>query len=406
MSFLKEFIFEGEMIKNIDFYLLDSSSSENKDLIKSKIEQFKNVPEFFSYYSDKNIISLFESLDTVDKFYSDIYNQIMTKKFNTTIDKYISDLSNIILLYNLISKNQHILSNALIHAESYLNDFYSENNFSKESMKKMNNYIDNLINAKRKKKKRFSTILNDDNLFNKSHRLKKSSKKSLFVINRKTEEKNITINNNLFNNIKISTNNIINEETNINDLTTPKFPKKSILDENNIKDLDYSTKNSIFKQGSIQSYYTLASKKPFVINSSNSPENVNIPKLKKVKFSEEKNSNLNLNNIKDDEEPKLIHSKSNVVEPNFTSNNVDNISKKIPKKFSSMNLKTTIEKKMMKNFLGFINNLYKNKIINNEEKLKLKQLIIGKSAKIENLYNIYYENNKDEFINKLKNIII
>ena len=405
MSIHKIFQFEGEMTKNIDFYILDHSSSENNDLIKSKIGQYKNIPEFFSYYSDKNITSLFELLDIVDKNYSDLYNQNTHIKFDMKIDKYISDLSNIILLYNLISKNQQILSNALIHTESYLNNFYLENKINIESQKKMNNYIDNLINSKKKKKKRFSTILNTDNLFNKSHRHKpiKSNKPSLFVINRKTEEKNITINNNLFHNIKISANNLINEERNINDLTTPKFPRKSIVEENNIKDLEQSTKNGIFKQESIQSYYTLASKSPFIVNSS---ENVNTPKIKKVNFREGKNNNLNLNNIEDEDEAKLVYSKTNANEENNTSNSPNSIEKKIPKQtFSSINLKSTIEKKMMKDFLGFINNLYKNKVINNEEKLKLKQLIIGRSAKIENIYNIYYENNKDVFIHELKNII-
>ena len=126
MSFHNEFDFEGEMIKNYDFYIL-GHSSQNNELIKSKMEQYKKAPEFFNYYSKKNIISLFEILDILEKNYSHIYNQNMKKEFNTKIDKYISDLSNIILLYNLISKNQNIISNALIHTESYLNNFYLEN---------------------------------------------------------------------------------------------------------------------------------------------------------------------------------------------------------------------------------------------------------------------------------------
>ena len=44
--------------------------------------------------------------------------------------------------------------------------------------------------------------------------------------------------------------------------------------------------------------------------------------------------------------------------------------------------------------------------INTEEKIKLKQLIISKSEKIENIYNNYYHDNKNEFINELKKLII
>ena len=405
MSFHNEFDFEGEMIKNYDFYILDHSSQNNK-LIKSKIEQYKKAPEFFNYYSEKNILSLFELLDILEKNYSHIYNQNMKKQFNTKIDKYISDLSNIILLYNLISKNQNIIANALIHTESYLNHFYTENEINKEFQKKLNNYIDNLINSKKRKKKRFTNILTTDNLFNKSHRNKtnKTPKQSLFYINRKTEEKNITINNNLFNNIKITPNNIMNEDTSINGLTTPKFPRKDYFDDTIIKDIDNTGKNSILKQESIQSYFTLASKKALITNTP--PQDINKAKLKKVKFTEEKKNDC-LIDIESDNEAKLVYSKSNVIENNIESNSPNNV-KKLQKKqmFSSLNLKSDMERKMMKDFLGFINNLYKNKVINNEEKLKLKQLIISKSKKIENIYNIYYENNKEEFIQELKKHII
>ena len=39
-----------------------------------------------------------------------------------------------------------------------------------------------------------------------------------------------------------------------------------------------------------------------------------------------------------------------------------------------------------------INNIYRKGIINSEEKIKLKQLVIGKSKKLENLYNNIYSN--------------
>jgi hypothetical protein len=281
-----------------------------------------------------------------------------------------------------------------------------ENEINKEFQKKLNNYFDNLINSKKRKKKRFTNLLTTDNLFNKSHRNKasKTPKQSLFYVNRKTEEKNITINNNLFNNIKITSSNIMNEDTSINGLTTPKFPRKDYFDDTTLKDIDNTGKNSILKQESIQSYFTLASKKALITYSP--PQDLKGAKLKKVKFSEEKKNDY-LIDIESDNEAKLVYSKSNVIENNIESNSPNNI-KKLPKKqtFSSLNLKSDMERKMMKNFLGFINNLYKNKVIDNEEKLKLKQLIISKSKKTENIYNIYYENNKEEFIHELKKLII
>ena len=65
-----------------------------------------------------------------------------------------------------------------------------------------------------------------------------------------------------------------------------------------------------------------------------------------------------------------------------------------------------MEKDILKNFLGFINNIYKNGYINNEEKIKLKELIISKSEKIHNLYNSYYTTDETEFIKELKKLTI
>ena len=64
-----------------------------------------------------------------------------------------------------------------------------------------------------------------------------------------------------------------------------------------------------------------------------------------------------------------------------------------------------MEKSMLKDILGIINNLYKNGEINTEEKVKLKKLIITKSEKISRLYKSYTINDR-EFINELKKLII
>ena len=113
MSFQSnEFEFFGEMNKNIDYYLLDSNSSEEKELIKSKINKYKTTSEFYEYFTNYNILSLFETIDQLDEVYSNIYGK--NNNIKSKIDKYISDLSYIILLFNLISKNQAIIKKALL----------------------------------------------------------------------------------------------------------------------------------------------------------------------------------------------------------------------------------------------------------------------------------------------------
>ena len=102
------FVFFGDMNKNIYYFLLDSTSSEKNELIKSKIEKYKTVPEFFEHYSNNNINSIFDSFNRLDKMYSNIYfnsNNINYSK--SKIDKYISDLSNIILLFKFCLHNKY-----------------------------------------------------------------------------------------------------------------------------------------------------------------------------------------------------------------------------------------------------------------------------------------------------------
>ena len=77
--------------------------------------------------------------------------------------------------------------------------------------------------------------------------------------------------------------------------------------------------------------------------------------------------------------------------------------------FSNTNI---IIKKNDKNYymdlLEMINKIYKNGLINSEEKIKLKQLVIEKSKKIEYLYyNIYKnaKNDKNTLITEVKKIL-
>ena len=207
MSFQSnEFEFFGEMNKNIDYYILDSNSNEVKELIKSKINKYKTTSEFYEHYTSYNIFSLFGTIDQLDGIYSNIYGK--NNNITSKIDKYISDLSYIILLFNLISKNQAIIKKAVANSESYLKNFYSENNINIEDQKKFEQYFDSLINSKKRKKKK--SFLNHENNFNKKerHKTDKHKKANIFILNRKTEEKNINFNCKLIN-ISPPNNNLI-----------------------------------------------------------------------------------------------------------------------------------------------------------------------------------------------------
>ena len=422
-----EFDFFDKININLNHFILELNFHKKNSLIKSKFAKNFSTKDYFNCYSNKNAILLFESLDKIDNFYSNIYAQNSPNNLTSKKDKYILELSNIILLFNLVSRNQKIIKKNINNAKTYLSNFYLENHINKDSQKKLNDYIDNLINTKKKRKKNLSSLITHTNIFNRAvrHKTMKTENPNILTLNKNTDEKVFDFNeklmkvnpinlNTINNNIKLT-----NEEKLINDLTTPKFPNKIIDDDKNnndskVNDNSGLNKNSIMKQGSIQSYYTLASKAAFIIQDENNNQKEEQEKEKEEKIIiEDKPKITIINDNKNDYIPHLIYSKSNFSENKKVKNN-QNLEQKFcytqgnPRKqiFSSINLKTSMEKDMLKNFLIYINNLYKQGNINNEEKLKLKQLIISRSEKIEKIYNIFYKVDKNKLLNELKKLII
>ena len=101
----------------------------------------------------------------------------------------------------------------------------------------------------------------------------------------------------------------------------------------------------------------------------------------------------------------LMSARKNNISPNNKNEDKDEIKKEFKKhNFSSSRLKTSREK-MYKDLLILINNIFKTEIINFEEKIQLKELIIIKSEKLDNLYAHYYPNDKDTLIAELKKLI-
>ena len=410
----KTFDFFGKMDNNIDYYILGATSPEKNASIISKIGKYKTTSDFFKYYTNKNIFNLFESLDKLDEIYSDIFKQNNSKI--TKIDKYISDLSNIILLFNLISKNQKIIKKTITNGESFLHNFYSENDINKDIQNKLNIYIENLITLKKRRKKKYPSLISNENVINKckKHKTIKQSNPNIITFNRKSE---YNIKNKLINFFPFFNDEIKENNNNINKNDTPKFPNLndniSIINESCLKEKNELNKNSIIKQGSLHSYYTLASKSKFI-----NPEKKSVSKFSNKYIKENlKDVEQNINNLinienENNDEPKLIYSKTNISENKKDAKfniHTEQIccTQKNPRRqtFSSINLNSSKEKNMLKDILGYINYLYKKGVINSEEKIKLKQLIISKSEKIVKIYDSC-RSNDNKFIYKLKQLIV
>jgi hypothetical protein len=119
-----------------------------------------------------------------------------------------------------------------------------------------------------------------------------------------------------------------------------------------------------------------------------------------------------MSNLLNSSEVELIYSKSKKSDKKKEDENEEHemkidFTKKNPTKqtFSCMNLKSRMERSMLKDSLGIINNLYKNGEITKEEKIQLKKLIITKSEKLTGLKK-FYKISDSVFINELKNLII
>ena len=409
MSFSnKEFDFFGKMNKNIEFYILENNSEEKNYEIKEKITKYQKAPEFFKYYLNKNIEKLFAYVNKLDKIYSDLYNVVNSNDFKSKIDKYISDLSNIIVLFNLISKNQQIIDKTILNSELYLKNIYLENQINNETQQKLNSYIKSLLHLKKRKAKRYLSLISNDKIVKKyRNKTVKAGKHNIFVLNKKEDEK--IVNSPILNQKSKKCNrNYLKEEKSENPEQTPEFQLKRIEDDdtkNESNIMEETNKNTFIKQGSIQSFYTLAPRSNIVKSQDEKTNN----SVKEKQESQELKINLKNN---DDKKKKRY---SVICSSNLESKTNEAITERklvreysSPKgaNFSSLNLNSAMKNNLIKDFLCFINHLYKDNIINSDEKIKLKHLIISETEKIEDLSPLFYQENKEKFIIEIKKLII
>ena len=440
MSFLKKsFDFSGKMNDNKNFYIFKTTSTKDSSEIISKLEKYEKTYDFFKHYTNNDIKNAFLLLENLGNIYSHLYSENYKNNFNSKIDIYISGLSNLYLLSYLISKNKLIINKAIDKIKNNLETLYIENSINNIIQKKLNNYIIGLETKKSKKKVPIQLTNN--------YKALKIEKVDSIMLNGKTikikhtdcslnnyslnQEKTRDITNQTINNI--NNNSKITEDNNyILDLRTPSFPKKitesnpsgnntnqqmindSINDNASkkeslrsfcIKDNDDLNKK-YFKKESIHSLYTLASKSKF------HEEKIRAVSSKFKGIPQEESSNSNNINIKINScmnikknSKFLMSARKNNISPNNKNEDKDEIKKEFKKhNFSSSRLKTSREK-MYKDLLILINNIFKTEIINFEEKIQLKELIIIKSEKLDNLYAHYYPNDKDTLIAELKKLI-
>ena len=318
------------------FTIIKTKSSKMNELIGKKIESFENIDNFLTYYSDKKSNDLLFIIDKLNDV--NLSEKEDNSKPDLIVEKYIYNLIRAILSVKIITKIEKILENILITSKKNLIKLKLENHIQNHNQKKLLLLIDQILNnSKIKKSKNFSNV----------SMLKK----------RFSSEEDIS--NNFFS--KFSLEKKITK-SNADPISTPKFKHER---EDSIKNKCYSFKNQ---------EATLKLFRPF----------------------KKKESTLTLSELILDEEPiRQINS----TKQKDTIKNEANLDDKSPFKLEKLDEKKNVSLSernrskinTYKNLLEMIANLYKKGLINAEEKIKLKQLVIKKPENLENFYKNNYK---------------
>ena len=354
-----------ELTEELEIYKLynifkTTSSPINLEIF-SKIQSFSTSHDFFSHFAGIDINLFSDLLKKIEDNFLLICNNEKYLHFNSNEDKYISICSNLILLFNFILKTRKIVKKIIPKIKNNIIKYFSENAIDSEFNDKINDNINKIINLsliEDKYKNNSFLSFNNENI--------STANNTTTTINSIIKDKiNIEENskNNLYDN---------NCEENI---ITPNFVSQGESFINNIEIVNNNNNNINFficpKKDSIDSIFNL-------------PCN----NLSNDKIKENKNNRDNIQNNDND--------KSKIINKIYLNKNSEEI-KNNNKYKDCNNLK--IYKVLLKN----INELYKKRNITSPQKVKLKQLIISRSSKLENLYHSYCNNNKNKFIDDIKN---
>ena len=352
---------ELDLSKNndtLDLYpLYKTASKETNQKISSILKEYSDSSEFFKRYTQKDIPNILKILLNLEKQYKEIQSSI-SKNFETNLDEYISNISKIILLLNLLYKNHTLISKTMSSLQTFLTKISNEN----IPLQKFINHIRSF----KYKHIQFMEQRNNKTMINFRNVSRKTTKDTTIKSNKNSSSSQL---------IKMQ------EES---DKQTPKFT----VDEKNNKEcyIKKETNDSILTLSNM-----VFSNNINTNNSHNINTQENVPVVRRHKRN--KTSFLGTENQKEFLLPKIRNDKrrcSQLSCPTF------DVSDKI---------------QMYSELLEVVNYLYKNCQINAEERVKIKQLIISKSKKIEDIYLSYINNNKNirddikKFAMELKEII-
>ena len=361
LDFIKA-INSKKVISSEEIYEIFKTDSFDLNLkFLSNVQKHKTVNEFFDYYSKldfKNVLNVFDNLNSLTVILSNDRNKNI---FGNKIDKYLYDVSKIIMFFLLIEKTNEILNNFITNAKTTINDFCLRNESSSISTN-INNCFNNIIN--------FSPVLQ------RSLSRRATKERTLSSYNNQKEKENSV----LLDITKHDDNELIVLGNN-----TPKFKEKVWSKASSLND---KKDNSVLKssQKTIDSILSLRNMKFMHDEEEKNPRGIK-KKNKTIRFGFNKQEPEN-----------FLKQKSNSNKIYEYQNNMNDINSSF-----EYNPQCIDKSQLLANLLNIINFLFTKGKINEEQKLKLKKLLISDSENVINRFNKYYESTFP-FNNNLKNL--
>jgi hypothetical protein len=361
LDFIKA-INSKKIISSEEIYEIFKTDSFDLNLkFLSNVQKHKTVNEFFDYYSKldfKNVLNVFDNLNSLTVILSNDRNKNI---FGNKIDKYLYDVSKIIMFFLLIEKTNEILNNFITNAKTTINDFCLRNESSSISTN-INNCFNNIIN--------FSPVLQ------RSLSRRATKERTLSSYNNQKEKENSV----LLDITKHDDNELIVLGNN-----TPKFKEKEWSKASSLND---KKDNSVLKssQKTIDSILSLRNMKFMHDEEEKNPRGIK-KKNKTIRFGFNKQEPEN-----------FLKQKSNSNKIYEYLNNMNDINSSF-----EYNPQCIDKSQLLANLLNIINFLFTKGKINEEQKLKLKKLLISDSENVINRFNKYYESTFP-FNNNLKNL--
>ena len=378
-------------------HIYKTNSPEINNELHNKFHEFPSISDFFKHYTNIDL-KLFN--ENINIFFFQIYSMSDINSLNTfksRVDQYITDFSQLYIVLNVICKINDSIEKIVTKIKASLPLLYEKHCLDKDYQNKINEIATYMLNTNINKGNysSTSTLENSENF----DEFKSKSNKLLNI--EKIELLKDLLEKDLNNKSK--------------PLETPRFEEYLTAIEEKSKENDEAksnSKKSFKRNNSIDSKFSFKNSNQKIINEKTNEKESN---------NENENNNIISTNINDyitsipknSFFPKFNRCKKRsrfmsckeLNGANYKPDISKNFNLKVPMNECSEKIIVNEDSKMYADLLEIIFELYKNKKISYEQKVKLKKLSIKKCPKILNVYKKFQNVDNEKLIEGLKELV-